>query len=86
MIMLSSLLTVGAVVLGYTDSGSMTAALICGLLLIAVICDKEENAIEQKRKKPARRQPNRLLKTKNISIQYSLIIAQLKRFVKSEVV
>ena len=42
MIMLSSLLTVGAVALGYSDGGNMTAALILGLLLIAVICDKEE--------------------------------------------
>ena len=28
--------------MGYSDDGNMTAALICGLLLIAVICDCTE--------------------------------------------
>ena len=35
-------LTVGSAIMGLFDGGDMTAALICALLLIAVICDKEE--------------------------------------------
>ena len=41
-IILSSLLIVGTVILGYCDGGDITAALIFALLMVAILFDKEE--------------------------------------------